>query len=52
MKDGNMPDKLRMQERELKEPEQNIAGEKKKIVDIQTDENVKAQTNKSLKITS
>ena len=49
MKDGNMPDKLRMQERALKEPEQNIAGEKIKIVDIQTDENVKAQTNKSLK---
>ena len=38
-----MTDKLRMQERELKAPEQNFAGEKKKIVDIQTDENIKTQ---------
>jgi len=30
MKNGSMTDKLRMQERKLKEPEQNIAGEKKK----------------------
>lgn len=30
-----------MQERELKVPEQNFAGEKKKIADIQTGENVK-----------
>ena len=34
MKNGSMTDKLRMQERELKEPEQNIAVEKKK--DLQT----------------
>ena len=44
-----MTDKLRMQERELKAPEQNFAGEKKKIVDIQTDENIKTQTNKNIK---
>ena len=43
MKNGSMTDKLRMQERELKAPEQNFAGEKKKIVDIQTDENIKTQ---------
>ena len=30
MKNGSMTDKLKMQERELKAPEQNIAGEKKK----------------------
>jgi hypothetical protein len=30
MKNGNMTDKLRMQERELNAPEQNIAGKKKK----------------------
>ncbi|CAK7068041.1 MAG: hypothetical protein PARBA_02616 [Parabacteroides sp.] len=49
MKNGSMTDKLRMQERELKAPELNFAGEKRKIVDVQTDENVKAQTNKNLK---
>lgn len=49
MKNSNVTDKLRMQERELKTPEQNFAGEKKKIVNVQTDENVKAQTNKNLK---
>ena len=43
MKNGSMTDKLRMQERELKAPEQNFAGEKKKIVDIKTDENIKTQ---------
>lgn len=43
MRNGNMTDKLRMQERELKATEQNFAGEKKKTVDIQTDENIKAQ---------
>lgn len=52
MKNGSMTDKLRMQERELKAPKQNIAGEKKKIVDIRTDEKVKAQTNKNLKTLS
>lgn len=41
-----------MQERELKAPEQSIASEKKKIVDIRTDENVKAQINKNLKTLS
>ncbi len=38
-----------MQEWELNTPEQNFAGEKKKIVDVQTDENVKVQTNTNLK---
>ncbi len=52
MKNGTVTDKLRMQERELKAPEQNIAGEKKKTVNVQTDENVKAQTNKNLKTIS
>lgn len=52
MKNGSMTDKLRMQERELKAPEQNFAGEKKKIVDIQTDENIKTQTNKNIKTIS
>jgi hypothetical protein len=41
-----------MQEQELKATEQNFAGEKKKIVDIQMDENVKAQTHTNLKINS
>ena len=49
MKNGTITDKLRMQERELKAPEQNITGEKKKIVDAQTDENIKVQTNKNVK---
>lgn len=44
-----MTDKLQMKERELNATEQNFAGEKKKIVDIQTDENVKVQTNKKVK---
>lgn len=34
MKNGTVTDKLRMQEQELKAPEQNFAGEKEKIVDI------------------
>ncbi len=34
MKNGSMTDKLRMQERELKAPEQNFAGEKKNTVDV------------------
>ncbi len=38
-----------MQERELKEPERLFDGEKKKIVDVQTDENIKTQTNKNVK---
>ena len=41
MKKGCIIEKLQMQERELKVPEQNFAGEKKKIADIQTGENVK-----------
>lgn len=49
MKNGTIMDKLRMQERELRAPEQDFAGEKKKIVDIQTDENIKTQTNKNVK---
>lgn len=49
MRNDNMTDKLRIQERELKATEQNFAGEKKKTVDIQTDENIKAQTNKNIK---
>jgi hypothetical protein len=49
MKNGTITDKLRMQERELNAHEQNIAGEKKKTVDIQTDENVKVQINKNIK---
>lgn len=47
-----MADKLQMQERELSPPKEDFAGEKNKIVDIQTDENVKAQTNKNLKTIS
>ena len=39
MKNGSMTDKLQMQERELTTPKQYFADEKKKIVDIQTDEN-------------
>lgn len=49
MKNSSMTDKLRMQERELNGPEENFAGEKKKIVDAQTDENVKTQIDKNLK---
>ena len=49
MKNGTVTDKLQMQERELKAPEQNFAGEKKNLVNVQTDENVKAQTNKNVK---
>ncbi len=48
MKNGTVTDKLQMQERELKAPEQDFAG-KKKIVDVQTDENIKTQTNKNIK---
>lgn len=33
MKNGSMTDKLRMQEQELKAPEQDFAGEKKKVKD-------------------
>lgn len=52
MKNGSMADKLQMQERELSTPKEDFAGEKNKIVDIQIDENVKAQTNKNLKTIS
>lgn len=38
-----------MQERELKAPKQDFAGEKKKIVYVQTDENIKTQINKNVK---
>ncbi len=33
MKNGSITDKLKMQERELNDPEQNIAGEKKNTID-------------------
>lgn len=49
MKNGTIADKLRMQEQELTTPKENFTGEKKKIVDMQTDENVKTQTNKNQK---
>lgn len=52
MKNGKMTDKLRMQERELKAPEQNFAGEKKTTTDIHKHENVKAQTNINAKALS
>ena len=52
MKNGNVTDKLQMQEWELKAPEQNFAGEKKKIADVQIDENIKTQTNKDVKTIS
>ncbi len=52
MKNGTVTDKLRMQEWELKAPEQDFAGEKKKIIDEQTNENVKAQTDTNLKTIS
>lgn len=43
MKNGTAAEQLRMQERELNAPEIYFAGKKKKIMDIQTDENIKAQ---------
>lgn len=52
MKNESMTDKRHMQERELKAPEQDFADEKNTIVNIQTDENVKVQTNKNLKTIS
>lgn len=52
MKNGSVTDKLRMQERVLNTSEISFAGEKKKIVDVQTDENVKTQTNKNIKTIS
>lgn len=52
MKNGNMTDKLRMQEQELTTPKQDFAGEKKMTVNIQTDENLKARTNTNLKTLS
>lgn len=45
MKNGTVNDKLQMQERELKAPEQNFAGEKKNTANMHKHENVKAQTN-------
>ncbi len=41
-------DKLQMQERELKTPKQDFASEKKKIVDVQTDENIKTFSDTSI----
>lgn len=52
MKNGTVSDKLRMQERELKEPEQSFAGEKKNTLDEQTDKNIKAQILKNVKTDS
>lgn len=49
MKNRTVAEQLQMQERELKALKQDFAGEKKKIVDVQTDENVKSQTNKNVK---
>ena len=49
MKNGTITDKLRMQEQEPTTQKEDFIGEKKKIVDMQTDENVKAQTNTNLK---
>lgn len=48
MKNGTVMDKLQMQERELKTPEQDFASEKKKIVDVQTDENIKTFSETSI----
>lgn len=48
MKNGSVTDKLRMQERELKEPKQDFVYKKKEIVDVQTDENVKAFSDISI----
>lgn len=48
MKNGSVTDKLRMQERELKEPKQDFVYEKKEIVDVQTDENIKAFSDISI----
>lgn len=48
MKNGSVTDKLQMQERELKEPKQDFVYEKKEIVDVQTDENIKAFSDISI----
>jgi hypothetical protein len=45
MKNGTVSDKLRMQERELKEPKKLFAGEKKNTADMHKHESIKAQTN-------
>jgi hypothetical protein len=52
MKNGTVNDKLQMQERELKAPEQNFAGEKKNTADMHKHENIKAQTNINAKALS
>ena len=49
MKNGSVTDKLRMQERELKEPKQDFVYEKKEIADVQKDENIKAFSDISIK---
>lgn len=51
MKNGSVVDQLKMQERELKSPGQNFAGEKKKTIE-QTNENIKTQANTNLKVFS
>jgi hypothetical protein len=48
MKNGSATDNLRMQERELNAPVIFFAGEKKKIVKIQTDKNVKTISDASI----
>ena len=49
MKNGPVMDKLLTQERELNTHEIFFVGEKKKIVDVKTDKNVKTQINKNIK---
>lgn len=49
MKNGPVMDKLLTQERELNTHEIFFVGEKKKIVDVKTDKNVKTQINKNMK---
>lgn len=49
MKNGPVMDKLLTQERELNTHEIFFVGEKKKIVDVKTDKNVKTQINKKMK---
>ena len=48
MKNGTIAEQLQMQERELNALKQDFAGEKKKIVDVQTDENVKTFSDTSI----
>ena len=48
MKNGTIAEQLQMRERELNALKQDFAGEKKKIVDVQTDENVKTFSDTSI----